>query len=332
MKRLFRVSKNIFCLLPRSSTIISANINIIKSKDPALIDCGSVFDINLNYFQKILKVLGIKTIKKIIITHSHIDHCQNAGHFAEYFGAEIIAHKNTIPILKQSKRGSIDAFEYWDLVEEAFPFVFRSRLSQLYRRIILMGYNFFVFRRSKRVKEVTAVGDGDIIDLGNMDLQVLFTPGHSNDSICLIEKQQKVIFTGDMIPWTPYIHTDIETFRSSIIKILNYLEKYDIRLMVRGHQKPLNAVVERENYREFIKDMILAEKRLIKLLEHKSPMTSQKMLPYIFRRSHLTHQLVYRILFRTQQFWIAKYIQNLENKGLIKRVTKGKKTMYKLSE
>lgn len=331
MKRLYRVSKNIFCLLPRSSTFISANINIVNSKTPALIDCGSVFDINLNFFRKILRILGMKTIEKIIITHSHVDHCQNAGYFADYFGAEVIAHKNTIPVLIHSKRGSFDAFEYWDLVEEAFPFIFRSRLSELYRRLILMGYNFFVFRRSKKVKEVTAVGEGDIIDLGNMDLQVLYTPGHSNDSISLLEKQQKIIFTGDMIPWTPYIHTDIETFRASIIKILNCIEKYDIRLMVRGHQKPLNAQLEKQNYREFIKDMIFAEKRLLKLLEHKSPMTSQKMLPYVFRRSHFTHQLVYRILFRTQQFWIAKYIQNLENKGLIKKVTQGKKTMYSIS-
>ncbi|NVM27601.1 MAG: MBL fold metallo-hydrolase [Candidatus Helarchaeota archaeon] len=331
MPRLLRIRKNVFTLRPRGNEWANANINILKSRKPAIIDCGSTFGTNINYFKKILRSLGIQTIDKIIISHSHIDHCQNTGLFAEQFGAEVIAHKNAIPILKRSKQG-FDAFDYWELVEEAFPRIFHSRLNWLYRRILLMGFNFFVYKRGGRVKNVTTVSEGDVIDLGDMNLEVLFTPGHSDDGLCLLEKKLKILFTGDMIPWTPYIHTNIEDFRTSILKILKYSDEFDIKTMVRGHLRPQDAQIEKKNYRIFLRDMDVAEKRILTLLKHKQPLTSKDMLPYIFQRTHFAHQLIYRVIMRTQQFWIAKYLQDLEHKKLIKSSKKGKKTLYYLME
>ncbi|HUX99683.1 MAG TPA: MBL fold metallo-hydrolase [Candidatus Deferrimicrobium sp.] len=330
MPRLHRIRKDIFVLRPRGNEWANANINIIRAGNPTLIDCGSTFDGNVSYIRKVLKSLGINTLDKIIISHSHIDHCQNAGKLAEEFGAEVIAHKNAIPILKHSKAG-FEAFEYWELVEEAFPRIFHSRYNWLYRRLILMGYNFFVNRRGKRLNEVTTIYEGEIIDLGNIKLEVFFTPGHSDDSICLLEKRNRVLFTGDMIPWTPYIHTSIEDFRNSILKILAYSNQYDVKTMVRGHQRPQEAQSEKHNYQIFLRDMDIAEKRILTLLKQKQPLTSKGMLPYIFRRTHFAHQLIYRILMRTQQFWIAKYLQDLEEKKLIKSIKEGNKIEYYLA-
>lgn len=327
MPRLHRIHKNIFVLGPRGNDWANANINILKYKKPVLIDCGSSFDTNIKYLKKILRSLDIDTIDKIIITHSHIDHCQNAGALAQEFGSEIIAHKNAIPILKYENRGSLEAFEYWDLIEETYPRIFRSRFSWLYRRLIVMGYNFFVYRRAKRVRNVTAIAEGDVIDLGDGALQVLFTPGHSNDSICLLEREKKILFTGDMIPWTPYIHSTINDFRHSISKILQCAEQFDVKVMVRGHQKPQNASTEKANYRMFLHDMDIAEKRILKLLE-KGPLTAHYMLPYIFRRTHFQHELIYRVFMRTQQFWISKYLRDLENKNVIKSFNEGTTTKY----
>lgn len=43
-----------------------------------------------------------------------------------------------------------------------------------------------------------AVKDGDRIRVGNIVIDILHTPGHSNDSICLIV-DSKIIFTGDTL-------------------------------------------------------------------------------------------------------------------------------------
>ena len=43
-----------------------------------------------------------------------------------------------------------------------------------------------------------SVNDGDTIKLGDVELEVLFTPGHSEDSICLIVDKEAII-TGDTL-------------------------------------------------------------------------------------------------------------------------------------
>jgi hydroxyacylglutathione hydrolase len=41
--------------------------------------------------------------------------------------------------------------------------------------------------------------DGSIIDLGNYELQVLHTPGHTSGCICLYEPRARLLFTGDTV-------------------------------------------------------------------------------------------------------------------------------------
>lgn len=330
MPKLYQLQRDLFILLPRWSTFSNGNVNIIKSKQNALIDTGSVFEPGTKYLLKILKSIGISTIDYIIITHSHVDHCQNAGFLADKFGAEVIAHKNAKPILNRIGKISTEAFEYWELLEETYPKVLQSRYRWFIQRLIVLGYNYLVYGRGKNIESITEVKDGDIIDLGNHKLEVLFTPGHSNDSICLLEKDKKILFTGDMIPWTPYIHTNIEDFRHSISKIYKTLEENNIRFSIRGHQKPINSVFEKDNYKKFLEDIHVAEHRILKLLQLHDKLTAHEMLAYVFHRTHFIHQLIYRILMRTQLFWIKKYLQNLENKHLIRSFKNGKKIFYSL--
>ena len=45
------------------------------------------------------------------------------------------------------------------------------------------------------------VEDGQVLDLGNRKLEVMYTPGHNNTSITLIDEQNGLLFTGDT--WYP---------------------------------------------------------------------------------------------------------------------------------
>lgn len=45
----------------------------------------------------------------------------------------------------------------------------------------------------------TDVNEGDTVTFGDSTLQVLHTPGHSQDSICLLNDAQKIILTGDTL-------------------------------------------------------------------------------------------------------------------------------------
>ncbi len=51
-------------------------------------------------------------------------------------------------------------------------------------------------------KCVMPLRDGDVIDLGGIRLEVLETPGHSLGSICLFDRENGYLFTGDlMLTW-----------------------------------------------------------------------------------------------------------------------------------
>lgn len=82
--------------------------------------------------------------------------------------------------------------------------------------------------------------DGDVLDLGNRTLKVLHTPGHTPDSVCFLDKEDKMLFTGDMF-YTGGIYTylnggDIPTFIQSYEKMLKYYDEYE--LLMPSHNEP----------------------------------------------------------------------------------------------
>ena len=67
------------------------------------------------------------------------------------------------------------------------------------------------------------VRDGEILELGDRRLEILRTPGHTPDSICLLDRANGLLFTGDtyysgeIYLWTP--ETSIADFTASIGKL-----------------------------------------------------------------------------------------------------------------
>ena len=48
-------------------------------------------------------------------------------------------------------------------------------------------------------RRVLPLTDGDVIELGGIRLEVLETPGHTRGSICLLDRANECLFTGDMV-------------------------------------------------------------------------------------------------------------------------------------
>jgi len=77
---------------------------------------------------------------------------------------------------------------------------------------------------------------GEIVKLGDRDFEIISTPGHSNDSICLYCRQEGVLFSGD----TPLIiRTTDGTYEPEFISALESLCSRDIRSLYFGHGPPL---------------------------------------------------------------------------------------------
>jgi glyoxylase-like metal-dependent hydrolase (beta-lactamase superfamily II) len=78
--------------------------------------------------------------------------------------------------------------------------------------------------------------DGDTIRMGDEDFEVIHTPGHSSDSICLYNEAQGVLFAGD----SPLlIASPTGTYEAGFVAALEKLCARDVRRIYFGHGAPL---------------------------------------------------------------------------------------------
>ena len=82
--------------------------------------------------------------------------------------------------------------------------------------------------------------EGDILNLGNRTLEVIHTPGHTPDCVCFLDREDRLLFTGDMF-YTGGIYTylnggDIPTFIDSYLKMLEYYDEFDY--LMPSHNEP----------------------------------------------------------------------------------------------
>jgi len=78
---------------------------------------------------------------------------------------------------------------------------------------------------------------GEQLTIGDQQFEVIHTPGHSIDSICLYCKKEKVLFAGD----TPLvIRTQDTTCKEEFIQALAYISQQEIETIYFGHGTPLH--------------------------------------------------------------------------------------------
>ncbi|MCP4120259.1 MAG: MBL fold metallo-hydrolase [Bacteroidetes bacterium] len=130
-----------------------------------------------NSRRNVIRALDGKTIETILITHHHEDHAGNAAAIQNLFGSKVKAHAFGA---KKLNKG--------------------VRVSPLGRLI------------SGNVEKVKTdiIKDGEILDFGKHRLQVVHTPGHTNDHLAFHEPDKGWLFSGDL-----YVADRIKYFESN---------------------------------------------------------------------------------------------------------------------
>jgi len=90
--------------------------------------------------------------------------------------------------------------------------------------------------------------EGMLIKAGDRYLEVIHTPGHTSDSICLWESKQKILFTGD----TNINITNKQDRSDTIVNSIRKLARLDVKIIYPGHGKPIINRADR-----IIKDSLL---------------------------------------------------------------------------
>lgn len=109
--------------------------------------------------------LNVKDIDLVILTHEHYDHIGATIYF--YRTATVLAHR-----LAANKLELQDEF---------------------------VTFSKYHDQPSKPFRVDVWLEDSSMIDLGNYELQVIHTPGHTSGCICLYESRAGFLFTGDTV-------------------------------------------------------------------------------------------------------------------------------------
>src|SRR6202050_1729733 len=104
-------------------------------------------------------------VKQIIITHAHIDHVGSAMKLRAATGAPILLNQNDYELLKM-----LDMQATW--VGMAAP---------------------------GKVEIDQSVGQSDTVKAGSLTANIIFTPGHTEGSICLYFPVEKKLIAGDTL-------------------------------------------------------------------------------------------------------------------------------------
>jgi len=130
-----------------------------------LIDSG--VDKNFSKLQKSLLTLGLKIrdIDIVINTHEHFDHIGANRYFQDY--SLIAAHRFAATKITVEDR-YVTMYKSGDLNDPS------------------LKVHFWLESKSR-------------FNLGNYDLNIIHTPGHTSGSICIYEPVRKILFTGDTV-------------------------------------------------------------------------------------------------------------------------------------
>lgn len=182
--------------------IVSGNVNcyiVAENGSAILIDTG-----RRKYREKILKKCREFPITLIVLTHGHMDHCQNAAYLANALHVPIAMCEKDKNLIPDNRKQSLSAKTF------------------LGRIVLLVSLKSFE-KDSLDVFEPTVnLKDGDSLSEYGIDAEVIELPGHTNGSIGL--KTEDKLFVGDALmnmfyPTVSMLYTDERLMKKSAEKI-----------------------------------------------------------------------------------------------------------------
>lgn len=215
--KVYEVTPSLFVFYePRHYEETIANL-IIGEQKAALIDTGCGIG---NLRQAVEEITNQPVM--VINTHTHLDHLGGNRQFDEIamfdhlLSRRVAEHGVEHDIVQRDLLGD-------NLVTKPWPRGFDPE------RFALPP-----FKVSRWLTE------GDRIDLGGWDLEVIHTPGEAPDHICLLDRANRILFCGDILlhgpVWTHLEGGNLNDLIMSYRKLISYFDAFDY--LMPGHNEP----------------------------------------------------------------------------------------------
>jgi glyoxylase-like metal-dependent hydrolase (beta-lactamase superfamily II) len=222
------LGKTFSYLLKESKTLIDTGINTQEA------------------FQGLRKELGKhkimpQDIEKIIVTHLHHDHIGLIETFRN-FGTKIYASKQAAE--RENNLQKLWANMYGYTKEELRLFGGSDHLNYLKRyRSTFRGI-------PEPLSIDVQLDDGEILKLAEVILKIIWTPGHAPEHICLYDKKNKILFSGDHILPKITSHISLHTFQKNdplndYLMSLEKVSNLQVETILPGHEHIFHDLKDR---------------------------------------------------------------------------------------
>lgn len=200
-----------------AGAIMGINCYIVQdeeTKETIIIDPGNMPEALVN----LIETMQIK-LKYIVLTHCHGDHIAGAQKMREKYGGKILIHTKDSEGLRN----------------------------------ININLSTHIGLEPVIIEEDARLNDGDLIHIGNLEFQIIHTPGHTRGSISIYCEEEKLLFSGDTLFRGSWGRIDLPT--SSFEDIINSITNKLITLpedtiVYPGHGKSTIIKEEKPIYLE----------------------------------------------------------------------------------
>jgi len=212
-----RLTKNLYFYPERG--MLDCNTYVIKGNPTIIIDPGSPQFLTILIEDLQQDGIEAEDIDIIVNTHLHGDHCGANEAFKQIAGAKILSHP-----LQQ----------------------------QFYNVTVMETANFFGFPPIEF--NADSYTDNNKLDAGDMEFELIPSPGHSPDSICFYSPMDKILICGDVIFAGNIGRADLPGGNADELKrSIESLSQLEINYLLPGHMDIVTKAEEVERNFDLIK-------------------------------------------------------------------------------
>jgi glyoxylase-like metal-dependent hydrolase (beta-lactamase superfamily II) len=232
MEAAYRITDNVSLL---GNAMIPVYL-ITGSKLCVLIDTGMTM-MGPVYTKEIIPCLTQNKIPLyVFLTHSHYDHLGSASYL-----------KRHLPEFKIGGYYTID-----NILKSSHAVELITSLNHDSEKMMNINDPDIEFRPFQLDMPLTG---GEHFDIGGDDLEVIYTPGHTKDSMCYYLKNRSIMFTGEAAGirlQSGDILPEFLTSYKSYVSSLKILTQYHVDYIATGH----GPVIEGEEARQYFMNSI----------------------------------------------------------------------------
>ena len=158
----------------------------------------------------------------VLNSHTHFDHVGGDAEFEEILNVDS-------DYARGNASGGANRYGAWDALEP------ERVCGPLPPGVTRESYRIRPWKATRTVR------DGERLDLGGRTLEVLLTPGHTPDSLCVLDRRHRLLFTGDTFYLGPiYLYvaeTNVSAYERSLARLAALVPRLD--LVLPGHNVPV---------------------------------------------------------------------------------------------